>query len=79
MTVTHSLCNTATPWAIQPMEFSRVEYWSGLPFLSPRHLPNPGVQPRSPTLQADSLPAEPNIATIKLRKYSKIMTTVNAE
>ena len=79
MTVTHSLCNTATPWAIQSMEFSRVEYWSGLPFPSPGHLPNPGVQPRSPTLQADSLPAEPNIATIKLRKYSKILTAVNAE
>ena len=67
------------PWAIQSMDFSRVEYWSGLPFPSPGHLPNPGVQPRSPTLQADSLPAEPNIATIKLRKYSKILTAVNAE
>ena len=58
---------------------SRQEYWSGWLFPSPEDFPNPGVQPRSPTLQADSLPAEPNIATIKLRKYSKIMTTVNAE
>ena len=40
-------------------EFSRPEYWSREPFLSPGDLPNPGIQPRSPTLQADSLPAEP--------------------
>ena len=39
--------------------FSRPEYWSGLPFPSPGDLPNPGIEPRSPTLQADSLPAEP--------------------
>ena len=49
----------ATPWTIKSMEFSRSEYWSGWPFLSPGDLPNPGVEPRSPTLQADSLPAEP--------------------
>ena len=41
------------------MEFSRPEYWSGLPFPSPGDLPNPGIEPRSPTLQADSLPTEP--------------------
>ena len=41
------------------MEFSRPEDWSGWPFPSPGDLPNPGVEPRSPTLQADSLPAEP--------------------
>ena len=41
------------------MEFSRPEYWSGWPFPSPGDLPNPGIEPRSPTLQADSLPAEP--------------------
>ena len=41
------------------MEFSRPEYWSGQPFPSPRGLPNPGIEPRSPTLQVDSLPAEP--------------------
>ena len=40
------------------MEFSRQEYWSGWPFPSPGDLPNPGIEPRSPTLQADSLPAE---------------------
>ena len=40
------------------MEFSRPEYWSGWPFPSPGDHPNPGIKPRSPTLQADSLPAE---------------------
>ena len=41
------------------MEFCRLEHWSGLPFLSPRHLPNAGIEPRSPALQADSLLSEP--------------------
>ena len=44
---------------IQSMEFSRPEYWTGKPFPAPRDLPNPGIKPRSPELQADSLPAEP--------------------
>ena len=42
-----------------PWEFSRQEYWSGLPCLPPGDLPNPGIKPRSPALQVDSLPAEP--------------------
>ena len=41
------------------MEFFRQEYWSGLPFPSPGDLPQPGTEPVSPTLQADSLPTEP--------------------
>ena len=41
------------------MGFSRQECWSGLPFPSPGDLPNPGVEPRSPALQADALPSEP--------------------
>ena len=41
------------------MEFSRPEYWSGWPFPSPGDLPNPRIEPRSPALQVDSLPAEP--------------------
>ena len=54
----------ATPWTIAcqaplSMEFSRQEYWSGLPFPSPGDLPDPGIEPRSPALQADSLPSEP--------------------
>ena len=41
------------------MEYSRPEYWSGYPFPYPGDLPNPGIKPRSPALQVDSLPAEP--------------------
>ena len=41
------------------MEFSRQEYWSGLPFPSPGDLPDPGIKSRSLTLQADALPSEP--------------------
>ena len=39
------------------MGFSRQEYWSGLPFPSPGALPNPGIKPQSPELQADALPS----------------------
>ena len=54
----------ATPWTVAyqtplSMEFSRQEYWSGLPFPSPRDLPNPGIEPGSPALQADALTSEP--------------------
>ena len=48
-----------TPWTIQSTEFSRLEYWSGSSFPSPGDLPNPGIKPKSPELQTDSLPAEP--------------------
>ena len=41
------------------LEFSRQEYWSGLPFPSPGDLRNPGIKPGSPTMQADALPSEP--------------------
>ena len=41
----------------QPMEFSRPEHWSGYPFPSPGDLPTPGIEPRSPALRVDSLPA----------------------
>ena len=41
------------------MEFSRQEYCSGLPFPSPRDLPDPGINPVSPALQAESLPSKP--------------------
>ena len=53
----------ATPWTVArqvllSMEFPRQEYWSGLPFLTPGNLPDPGIEPESPTLQADSLLCE---------------------
>ena len=41
------------------MGFCRQENWSGLPFPSPSNLPNPGIEPQFPSLQADSLPSEP--------------------
>ena len=54
----------ATPWttayqAPLSMEFSRQQYWSGLPFPSPGDLPKPGIEPGSPALQTDTLPSEP--------------------
>ena len=53
----------ATPWTVparllHPWDFSRQEHWSGLPFPSPGDIPNPGIEPRSPALQADSLLSE---------------------
>ena len=53
-----------TPWIVAhqsppSMGFSRQEYWSGLPFPSPGDLPNPGIKPRSPALEADTLTSEP--------------------
>ena len=41
------------------MGFSRQEYWSGLPFSSPAYLPDSGIEPGSPALQADALTSEP--------------------
>ena len=54
----------ATPWTVAyqaplSMGFSRQEYWSGLPFPSPGDLPDPGIEPGSPALQADALTSEP--------------------
>ena len=54
----------ATLWTVAlqaplSMGFSRQEYWSGLPFPSPGDLPNPGIKPGSPALQADALSSEP--------------------
>ena len=61
--VAQSCPTVAVPWTVVftaplPMGFPRQEYWSGLPFLSPGNLPNPGIKPLSPALQADSLPPE---------------------
>ena len=56
-----TLCDPRTVARQAPlsMGFSRQEYWSELPFPSPGDLPDPGIQPGSPELQADSLPPEP--------------------
>ena len=71
----------ATLWtvacqALLSMGFSRQEYWSGLPFSSPEDLPDPGIEPGSPTLWADVLPLEPCYITLyiffhELRKQKK--------
>ena len=50
------MSNYVTPWTIQSIEFFRPGYWDGQPFPSPGDLPNSGTEPRSPALQADSLP-----------------------
>ena len=47
------------PARLLSMEFSRQEYWSGLPLPFPEDLPDPGIEPESPALQVDSLPSEP--------------------
>ena len=64
MKVAQSCPILLAPWTVAhqaplSMGFSRQEYWSGLPCLHPGDLPNPGIEPRSPALQADSLSAEP--------------------
>ena len=53
-----------TPWTVAyqaplSMGFSRQQYWSGLPFPSLGDLPDPGIKPRSPALESDALPSEP--------------------
>ena len=50
---------TVAHQALPSMEFSRQEYWSGLPFPSPGDLPDPGIELRSTALQADALTSEP--------------------
>ena len=58
--VAKSCLTLVTPWTVAyqaplSMGFSRQEYWSGLLFPSPGELPNPGIEPQSPALQADDL------------------------
>ena len=63
--VSKSCPTLATPWTVAcqaplSMGFPREEHWNGLPFPFARDLPDPGVEPKSPALQADSLPTEPS-------------------
>ena len=75
--------DSATPWTVAhqaflSMGFSRQEYWSGLPFLSPGDLPNPGIESGSPTLQADSVPFEPGgKSRISYRAHQLAITSLN--
>ena len=64
MLVTQSCLTVCDPIDYSPPSSSvsgilQEEYWSGLPFPSPGDLPNPGIEPRSPALQADTLTSEP--------------------
>ena len=66
----------ATPWTVAyqaspSMGFSRQEYWSGLSFPSPGDLPDPGIKPGSPTLEADTLTSEP--LKLKLQYFGPLM------
>ena len=63
----------ATPWTVAyqappAVGFSKQGYWNGLLFPSPGDLPNPGIEPRSPTFQEDALQFEPPIKRNKLKK-----------
>ena len=64
-----------TPWTVAyqappSMEFSRQEYWSGLPFPSPGDLPDPGIESGSPAFQADALTSEPPKIELKKKRMS---------
>ena len=66
-----------TPWTIAcqaplSMKFSRQGYWSGWPCPSPADLPNPGIEPGSPVLQADSLPSQSPGKPLSRRSHLKI-------
>ena len=70
----------STPWTVAyqaplSMGFSRQECWSGLPFPSPGDLPDPGIEPRSPSLQADALSSEPD-SEIWQESYDKLRQCV---
>ena len=73
-----------TPWTLayqvpSSMGFSRQEYWSGLPFPSPGDLPNPGIKPRSPALQADALPSLGTLVKINFQFFVvKLLETQNS-
>ena len=68
----------ATPWTVAyqaspSMGFSRQEYWSGLPLPSPGDLPDPGIEPGSPALEADTLTSEPPRKPLDHNKLWKIL------
>ena len=65
-----------TPWTVAyhtppSMGFSQQEYWSRLPFPSPEDLPDPGIEPGSPALQADTSPSEPSTIVQHKTKFLK--------
>ena len=72
------MSSSVTPWTVAhqaplSMEFSRQEYWRGLPFPPPGDLPNPGIETVSPSLQVDSLPSEPPGRRASLILYNSLL------
>ena len=72
-----------TPWTVayqapQSLEFSRQEYWSGLPFPSPGDLPYLRIESGSPALQADTLPSEPTAAVAAVSSLSRVQFFCNS-
>ena len=79
LSVSHSVVSDSlSPHVIYQVplsvEFFRQEYWSGLTFPSPGDLPDPGIEPRSPALQADSLPSELSGKPLVLKKLGIKLT-----
>ena len=80
--VTQSFLLFATAWTVTSlaplsMGFSRQVYWSELPFPSPEDLPDPGIEPRSPSLEADASPPEPRGKSYLLKQGYKNSGTLN--
>ena len=80
--VAKSCPTCATPWTVAcqaplSMGFSRQEYWSGLPCPSPGDLPDPGIEPGAPALQADSLPTESGRTFCIFGKWKQYVTTAD--
>ena len=76
------MSDSAIPWTVayqapSSLGFSRQEYWSGVPFLSPGDLPDPGIEPGSPAFQADALSSEPRRVIMKI-KLSLLFSIVSA-
>ena len=68
-----------TPWTVAhqappSMEFSRQEYWNGLPFPAPGDLPDPGIEPGCPALRADTLPSEPPKSPKAYLSHNQLMS-----
>ena len=79
------MSDSAIPWIVAhqaplSMKFSRQEYWSGLPFPSPRDLTNPGIKPGSPASQTDTLPSShqghPKISISSVQSLSRVRLLV---
>ena len=77
------ISDSGSPWTVVhqahlSMEFSRQEYWSGFLFPSPGDLPNPGIKPGFPALQADSLLSEPG-SPPKVKHHQELLTTIKEQ